>query len=270
MSDENLTYEELVKKLEEKTMPSDNAGYWSNHDYERSSVDRDVEEWVGWEKMKSVFDAIRNKKAREATVATFKVAGRITEGLRLHRDMFTIMFDTNEIKVTNFFILKRWKSIDFVIICLRCGTANGKFEKECKNCGANIIYGGKKRHLTKSVPVKRNPFYIRLDEPFSDELLKTIEKADGLLFQSPYKKEEVPYTRQWLYYNVRPLGHLVALDHLYPHWLRAQRLSHLGSEYGFDELELKLFSGIVKSETIAKYAKKTKSYREKMQRRSNV
>lgn len=236
-------------------------GYWATHKYSRHSVDRDVEDFVGWEKLTKMFNAIRRPVIRDIAIATFKVAGRITEGLGLRKKMFTIT--EKEIKISNFYILKRWKSVDVKIICLKCKTINGRYEKECSNCGANLIYGGKKKHITEPIKVKRQPFYMNINEQFSADLIRMVENAKDLLFPSPYTKVK-PYSRQWVYLNMRDLGHIVGLDSLYPHWLRAQRLSQLGGERKFDELELKLFSGIVKGETLIKYVKKTRSYREKL------
>jgi len=64
--------------------------------------------------------------------------------------------------------------------------------------------------------------------------------------------------------SAREYGSVVVLDSLYNHWFRAQRLTQLGNEYGFDRDELKAFSGIKKDETLDKYAKKIQTYMKKM------
>lgn len=247
-------------------------GYWATHDLIKHSVDRDVNDFIGWKKLTDLVNKVADVDftASLVTIFGFKVAGRITETLRLKREMFTILKD--EVRVDNYIIQKRWKSIGMTIVCGRCGLENNKFEIECKKCKANLIFAGKRKHETKSLPIERHPFYISLDEPLSDLMvgfLKNKESEKGYLFPSPYKTGK-PYSRVWFYQIFSQFGKSVGLDNVYPHWLRAQRLSQLANEYGFDELELKMFSGITTSQTLSKYTKKTTSYRSKMKKKYNV
>jgi len=247
-------------------------GHWKTHKYYRHSVDSDVQEFVGWNRLKQLFDAMPNLTIRDVEVAAFLTAARITEALALRKNMFMIQPEKRQIAVKDFVILKRWRKVDMTIICRKCDMENGKYEVVCEKCGANLIYAGKKKFVTEKVEKKRLTFYIPLNEAFIDLLINRVKDSKDWLFPSPYTGR--PYTRQWAYSLIKPLGDLVGLKsadpkkegepNLYNHWFRAQRLMQLGNEYGFDEMELKAFSGIVKIETLSKYAKKVKSYKGKM------
>jgi ribosomal protein L40E len=178
--------------------------------------------------------------------------------------MFVVDEQAGFILVRNFPILKRWKAVDKYIICERCGTKSPKFETVCANCSANLLVTGKRHFKTERVPEIRLPFYIPLKEALTADMLTVLERKEDkeILFPSPYTGK--PYTRQWAHNAIKQYGSLVGLDSLYNHWFRAQRLTQLGNEYGFDWDELKAFSGIKKDETLDKYAKKIATYMHKM------
>ncbi len=242
--------------------------HWKTTKYSRHSVDRDIQEFIGWEKLQQIFDAMQNENLRDVEATAFLLAGRISEVLGCHKDMFVVQEDQNRMMVKDYTVLKRWKSLDYVIKCKRCQTENEKYEVTCSKCGANLIYGGQKKHKTEKVLQKRLPFYFPLNEKFVPLLINRLERSEYLLFPSPISTDaQRPLSRKWawrlLAHNAQ-LAAITGLDHLYNHYFRAQRLMQLGNEYGMDDMELKAFSGIVKTETISKYAKKVHSYINKM------
>jgi len=232
-------------------------------EYHRHSVDRDVRFFVGWKVLTELLEKA-DPRYREVGLFAFKTAGRITETLSLTADMFVIDQRAGFVLVRNFPILKRWKAVDKFIICERCGAGSSKFETVCGGCGANLLVTGKRRYKTERVPEKRLPFYIPIKEALTANMLAVLEQRIGneVLFPSPYTGK--PYTRQWAHNAIKEYGSVVGLDSLYNHWFRAQRLTQLGNEYGFDRDELKAFSGIKKDETLDKYAKKIQTYMKKM------
>ena len=241
--------------------------YWKTHTYTRHGVDRDVQEFIGWKKLGQVFDAMPNENIRDVEVTAFLLAGRITEVLGCYKGMFEIQEDRNRIMVKDYDVLKRWKSLDYVVVCKRCETVNDKFEVVCKNCGANLIYGGEKKHKTEKLEYKRLPFYFSLKEKPVSMLINRIERSDHLLFPSPFYAGKRPYSRKWAWAILarnKQLVSITGLDHVYNHYFRAQRLMQLGNELGLDEMELMAFSGILKSETLRRYSKKVHSYLDKM------
>jgi hypothetical protein len=232
-------------------------------EYHRHSVDRDVRFFVGWKVLTELLEKA-GSPYREVGLFAFKTAGRITETLSLTADMFVIDQQAGFILVRNFPILKRWKAVDKFIICERCGAGSSKFETVCGACGANLLVTGRRRYKTERVPEIRLPFYIPIKEALTVDMLAVLEERRGseVLFPSPYTGK--PYTRQWAHNAIKEYGSVVGLDSLYNHWFRAQRLTQLGNEYGFDRDELKAFSGIKKDETLDKYAKKIATYMHKM------
>jgi len=251
--------------LKKPTLKQPQKAYWDKHreDYNRRSVERDVDTFCGWQTLTEIVNTTDRHITQDLIATGFKVAGRISETLQLKKEMFELHPENNQIIVRRFPILKRYKAVDSYIECGRCKEWNNKFDVECGNCGANLIHGGKRHYVTKPLPFYRKPFTFPYDEKLNEFLFRRLEQSDDLLFVNLDTGR--PYSRQWAYTQIRPLGEKVGLGHhLYNHWLRAERLSQLGEEYGMDELELKGFTAITKSETISRYAKKYKSYAEKM------
>lgn len=232
--------------------------------YRRHSVDRDVRFFVGWKVLGELLQTVRHERYREVGLFAFKTAGRITETLSCTKDMFVVDEQAGFILVRNFPILKRWKAVDKLIVCERCGKQNLKFEVQCVSCGANLLVSGKRRFKTEKVDELRLPFYIPLKEQYSLDMFPVISKANKYLLPSPYSGSNEPYSRQWAWNAIKEYGRVVGLPSLYNHWFRAQRLTQLGNEYGFDRDELKAFSGIKKDETLDRYAKKIAAYMHKM------
>lgn len=231
--------------------------------YHRHSVDRDIKGFLGWTNLQKLIGALetRSIEYRDVGITAFLCAGRITETLRSQKGMFRIF--NKFIVVDEFPLLKHWKKKDVTLICTRCGTENLKYEALCTSCNANLVFSARKKWETEKLDVKRNRFFIPRTNKLTDVLANRIEQSEDILFPSPYKRKG-PYSRQWAYNIIKDFGDIVGLDGLYNHWFKAQRLMQLGNEDGFDEAELKAFSGIMKSETLSKYVKKIESYTKKM------
>ena len=230
--------------------------------YHRHSVENDVRFFAGWKILKELYQKIEQPTYSLVAIFAFKLAARITEALNTEAEMFVIDQEGGFIFVRNFPILKRWKAIDKVVFCQRCGTRNNKFDMACSKCGANLVHSGKRKFITERQTVYRIPFYIKLAEPFSDEMVKFLKDKKGLLFPSPYTGKA--YTRNWAYNIIKDYGKIVGLDNLYNHWFRSQRLMQLANEYKFNREELKVFSGIIKDETLDHYVKQIQPYTEKL------
>jgi hypothetical protein len=221
--------------------------------YHRHSVSRDVKFFMGWHKLDELFTAIKSQAYQNVGITAFKLAARITEALQCRKNMFIIDYDLEGIIVPSFPILKLWKATDKVIICQRCGVENSKFEMACIKCGANLVFSGKKKFRTERVIAYREPFVIPLSEKYSDRLIAIIDRAEDLLFPSPYTDK--PYTRQWAYAMVKEYGPLVGLSNLYNHFFRSQRDQQLKEERGFTTEERKAFTGIQSDTTDRVYTK---------------
>lgn len=255
--------ERMEVPLERPKLVQPQKAWWDKHEYKRRSVERDVDTFCGWETLTEIVQVVNREILQDLIVCSFKVAGRITETLNLRREMFEFHPENNQVIIRKFRVLKRYKKVDSYIECGRCGEYNNKFDVECKDCGANLIHGGKRHYITEPIVFYRKPFTFPYDEKLNEFLFRRVEQTDDFLFVNP--DTDKPYSRQWAYEQMKPFGYQVGLGHhLYTHWFRAERLSQLGEEYSMDELELKNFTAITKSETISKYAKKYKSYAEKM------
>jgi hypothetical protein len=246
--------------------------------YKRHSVDHDVNFFIGWNKLEELFDAFETRKLEgfehytkhhkycDVGLVAFKVAGRITEALRTRAEWFTIYEHERVIVVRDYPILKRYKAVDVEIKCKRCKVINNKYETACTACGANLITAGTKHYTTVPVIEYRQPFFIKIDEMYSDRLIELIKNTQsGLLFPSPDKRrKDMPYTRAWAYNFVKNYGKVVNLDNLYNHYFRAQRLMQLRVEAGFTKEDLKMFTAIKSDKTLDHYIKDIQSYTRKL------
>ena len=218
--------------------------------------------WIGWKALDELYGKIESQVYRKVGIFAFKLAARITETLNVTAENFTVVPDSNFIFVRDFPILKRWKAIDKVIVCQRCGLRNNKFDVSCSGCGANLVHSGKRKFITERQVIYRQPFFIKLNEPLSQEMASFLQDKKGPLFPSPYGTGKA-YTRQWAYNVVKEYGGAVGLDVLYNHWFRSERLMQLVTEYKLNKDELKAFTGIIKDETLDHYVKYIQPYTEK-------
>lgn len=194
------------------------VGYWKLHKYKRHSVERDVEEFVGWPVLEKMVD---NARARDSSFAaiSFETGGRVTEVRMLHKNNF-ILTNPKVILVTKMRALKR-------------------FHREHGKVVLDIAY--------------RKMFPVRRDDPLAKPMLEWIEKHDAWLF--PTNRGNEPYlSRSMAYVIARRLGDSIG-QWIYPHWFRAQRASQLHLEYGFDTIDLMEFFAMKDAKTATRYAK---------------
>ena len=199
-------------------------GYWKTHKYKRHSVERDVDDFIGWPKLQEMLKDGRERDKVFASVA-FETGGRVSEVRALHRNNF-ILINPKVILVTKMQVLKRF---------------HREFDQETgeKKVVKDIVY-------RKTFPIKRN-------EPLAVIMLKWIEDSDGWLF--PTDRGDEAYLGRTMSYNIaRRLGDNIGMW-IYPHWFRAQRASQLRIEYGFDTLDLMEFFAWEDVKTATRYAK---------------
>lgn len=199
-------------------------GHWATHKYKRHSVERDVEEFVGWGPLQKMTSLARQRDAAFAAFA-FQTGGRVSEVRMLQRNNF-ILKNPKVILVTKMRVLKRF---------------HREFDSATK----------KKRVVLDEV--YRKTFPIRRDEELVKIMLEWLEQQDDWLF--PTNRGTDPYLGRTMAYNIaRRLGNSVGMW-VYPHWFRAQRASQLRLEYGFDTIDLMEYFAWEDVKTATRYAK---------------
>lgn len=200
------------------------VGYWKTHEYKRHSVERDVEEFVGWPILK---DMVRKARVRDAAFAAvaFETGGRVSEVRMLRRENF-ILTNPKVILVTKMRVLKRFHR-----------------ETDPKTGDKTIILD----------TVFRKTFPIRRDDVLAKQMLEWIKSRGDWLF--PTNRGSDAFLGRTMAYNIaRRLGDSIGLW-VYPHWFRAQRASQLRLEYGFDTLDLMEYFAWKDVKTATRYAK---------------
>lgn len=201
------------------------TSHWKTHKYKRHSVERDVEEFVGWPVLENM---IQKARARDAAfgITSFETGGRVSEVCVLHRNNF-ILTNPKVILVTKMRVLKRFHR-----------------EPDPENPS--------KKKVVLDV-VYRKTFPISRSDPLAKSMLEWIEEHDTWLFPTNQGKE--PYlSRSMAYVIARRLGDSIG-EWVYPHWFRAQRASQLHLEYGFDTIDLMEFFAMKDAKTATRYAK---------------
>ncbi len=205
------------------------TGYWSEHEYQRHSVERDValSGFIGWAKFAEILGAADSEKKRNLVVATFKEGGRINEVLKSRHDNFRVVEspeDGQEYLLCEALPLsKRWKKVGMELV-------NGKARMKTVHVEA---------FRTFALPLKDSI------EPYSEEFSKfVLSKSRGLLFPSPYKsKKGEPLSTTRAYQIVhQEIGVEGNIDiWLYNHLIRAWRASQLRRERKFTPFDLMEF-----------------------------
>lgn len=198
-------------------------GHWKTHKYKRHSVERDVEEFVGWPFLKEMVAKLR---ARDMAflVAAFFTGGRVSEVRMLERNNF-ILTNARVVLVTKMRVLKR-------------------FHREVDSTGKKI---------TVLDTVYRKTFPIKRSESLIEILVDWVEKHNGWLF--PTNRGDEDYLGRTMAYKIaRRAGDSIGMW-IYPHWFRAQRASQLRLEYGFDTIDLMEYFAWEDVKTATRYAK---------------
>lgn len=204
--------------------------------YRRHSVERDVQEFVGWSTMMRLIEIPRSLFLRGLVSALFLTGGRISEVLSLRKENFVYPQNEGIILVKGKRLVKRYRKIDAYVECRNCGSRNERWNKACVNCGLDLVKFGRNRWVTEKINAVRIPFPISMSEPYAPYLLRYVAHVEDYLFLNPYTQK--PYTRSWAYSQVRELGkQIVPPMELYGHWFRAQRACmQLIKKHGYRDL----------------------------------
>jgi len=184
-------------------------GWWRDHTYERRSVLRDVEGFVGWGTLMGLVESAGSELEKAFLCTAFLTGGRVSEVLSLTGDMFDVDREEGVVVVRGMPLLKKYKKI---------GEHPG---------------GG-----WETVPVDavRRPFPVLLCEPLAPIMVEWVKRANHLLFPSPRRLGR-PLSRAWGYKVVTRAGERAGLS-VWPHWFRSQRASQLAADYNFQVLDL--------------------------------
>jgi len=187
--------------------------------YKRHSVERDVEEFAGWQTLQKMISKARARDAAFAATA-FNTGGRVTEVRMLRKKNF-VLSNPKVVLVRDMRVLKRF-------------------------------HRGKDKKVVVDT-VFRKTFPIRRDEALVETMCKWVENREDWLFPSDRGFE--PYLGRTMCYKIaRRLGDSVGFW-CYPHWFRAQRASQLKLEYDFDVMELMEWFAWKDAKTAVRYAK---------------
>jgi hypothetical protein len=247
--------------------------YWHKHkdEYRRHSVKNEVLRFMGWdtllkliriaEDLPTSFDD--NLVFADGLAIGFATAGRISEWIRLKSNNFFI--SDNYIEIKGMEVHKRYKKVEHSILCLNCKRENPKFQVICQNCGANLIYGGKRKWKTHSIQMVRKPFKFPIKEPIVPYIKRRLAYAKDrkypYLFYNPDRNR--PISAKCFYDHFVLAGEKIGLE-MWPHRERAERCKQLVEEYGCTKDDLREFTMIVADATLNIYAGTSVPYEKKM------
>lgn len=218
--------------------------YWDKHPYHRHSVESEVLRFMGWDMLLKLIKTIEKTATSfddkfifaDALAIGFATAGRISEWSTLRVENFVELDSCFEVR--NMLVSKRYKKVGHKILCRRCGLLNEKFEVVCTQCGANLIYSGKKKWETVPVRMVRISFKFPKKEAIVPFVLRrlAIARNNGwsYLFYNPHSKK--PITPECFYDHFVRVGEKVGID-FWPHRERAERCKQLREEYEFTKAE---------------------------------
>jgi hypothetical protein len=249
--------------------------YWNKdnipHKYKRHSVKNEVLKFMGWNRLLEIIEEAENVKSSfedqyfvsDWVAIDFAIASRINESVLAKAEYFIEHSDSFE--VIGLPVIKRYEKVSQTIICKRCKTENEEFNVECSNCGANLVFAGKKKFQTRPKEMVRTPFYIPKAEATTKYLVRRLqyareEKSPYLFFNPSTQK---PITDSCFYTHFRSIGERLGID-LWCHRNRAERAKQLVEEYGFTRDDLKRFMMIVEEKTLEFYAGTSTPYSRKM------
>ena len=184
-------------------------GWWRDHPYERRSVLRDSEGFIGWSTLMSLVESAESDLEKTFLSTTFLTGGRVSEVLSLTRDMFDVDREEGVVVVRGMSLLKKFKKI------------------------GELPGGGWE---TLPVDAVRRPFPVLLCEPLAPIMVDWTERSTHLLFPSPRRLGR-SLSRAWGYKTVVRVGERAGLS-IWPHWFRSQRASQLAADYNLQVLDL--------------------------------
>lgn len=237
-----------------KVLKQPQKAFWGKgRKYKRHSVENDFKKFCGFTTLKRIVAIAQPEILKAFIVFLWATGGRVSETLKLRKEMFTLRIDTEPpiLIVDGAPLEKRYAKVAEYIECKNCREPNHT-RKECEACGADLMVNGQRRFITeRHIDEARNEFAIRLDDPFADIILDWLKDCDNYLFLNPMTNR--PYSRKWAYNKIREIGDKLGLS-LWPHRFRAERASYLGTHLRAESL-LEWFSW-ESWNTAKKYSKK--------------
>jgi integrase len=225
------------------------AGYWNyslGHHYTRRSVEKDVVEFAGWEKLQSLlvkvpqYNVERNKAL---FVTTFLTGGRISEVLELMEKNFSVDKQHQQVTVKDMKLLKRYE---------KTGSWTEWVDEKPHNKLARLYKTDarqdkffRNRYNTENKPTTRGEFRFSTGEKFADILVSWLGRSKDYLFPGN-SRNHLGYSRAYK---------IITATGVYPHWLRAQRASCLIKEYGWPMEMMMEWMGWEELSTARHYAK---------------
>jgi len=230
----------------------------------------DLQKFMGWHRLINIImyaeaHPLTNLKDSclfaDLIAVAFATCGRINEVLVLKGSNFTV--SQGFVEVNGMLLSKRWEKEDTTIECMRCHAMNEKFEAVCTNCGANLVFAGKKHYKTRKVEALRKSFRFPRSELTTPYVLRRLRVERAFLFQNPNTAK--PISDRCALSHLTEIGRRVRIPlGLWNHRFRSERLKQLVEEYHFSKEDLKQYSGIVEDSTLDMYAGTTEPYEKKM------
>ena len=203
-------------------------GWWRDHPYERRSVVKHVEEFVGWGVLQEFVDACESDLEKAFIATLFLSGSRVSEALQLQAHHFDVVEEEGLVIVRGAPLLKRYKKVE--------KRPDGTW-------------------ITESQDVTRRPFPLIAQEPLMPYLLDRLKQVrSGYLFPSP-RRPGRPLSRAWAFKLARRMEDASNIP-CWPHAFRSWRASQLVSDYGFEVLDLLDFFGWAKHDQAVTYARR--------------
>ncbi|MDH5448428.1 MAG: site-specific integrase [Candidatus Bathyarchaeota archaeon] len=218
-------------------------GYWATHEYSRRAVvDLDGKEFCGWGALAKMCEAAMDasrytweqkflcQRDRALVAILFLTGCRAEEVARLRKSMFS--FDEEWIYGKGIPVVKSWRYID-----------NKKTREEKQARG--------EKPRTKSLQKTREIVFPRR-EPLSELLIEWLDQVQDYLFPSKFHRHRKHLSPIRAYQIVTDLAKRTGFD-MWPHRIRSERASQLGSEYGYRTRDIMRFFAWESEKTARRY-----------------
>ena len=244
---------------------------WTSEMYHRRSVEKDVEEFEGWEVVLNRFDKIKRESGWDISQvygAAFLTGGRIGEVVKLTSKMFafkTEIITLNDgrqigrdvLEVNKMPLEKHWKKKSHMIMKTKELPRNVMRRLYPAQPNAEGFYE-RKVFDTEKIDAVRKPFDIPLDEVPKEwrrmhlELKDYLNYMQGETWLFPSHTKHKPMHKSYIWKIFNKYG-------IYPHYLRAQRASCLISYNGLSMEQMMEWMSWEHLKTAMHYGKMGKS-----------
>ncbi|MCK4478378.1 tyrosine-type recombinase/integrase [Candidatus Bathyarchaeota archaeon] len=232
-----------MESLKMKRGSTGRKGYWASHQYSRRAVvDLNGKEFCGWGALAKMCEAAMDtsrytweqqflcERDRALIAILFLTGARADEVVRLRKSMFT--FDEAWIYGKMIPVVKSWRYVD---------SKKTRVEKQAR--------GEKPR--TKTLKKTREIVFPRR-EPLSEILIEWLDQVQDYLFPSKFHRHRKHLSPIRAYQIVCDLAERTGFD-MWPHRLRSERASQLGSEYGYRTRDIMRFFAWESEKTARRY-----------------